>query len=68
MQYSMQSVLAFLKQNKLEEYCDIFQQWGIDGDLLLEADDTVLEELGVSSALDRKRIKTKFKRFISSSD
>ena len=65
-QYSIQTVLTFLKQNKLDKYIDTFQQWAIDGDLLLEADDSVLEELGVNSALDRKKIKAKYKTFINS--
>ena len=65
-QYPLQSVLAFLEQNKLDKYSAIFQESGMDGDLLLEADDTVLKELGVSSALDRNRIKTKYKAFVKS--
>ena len=65
-QYPLQSVLAFLEQNKLGKYCKIFQESGMDGDLLLEADDSVLEELGVKSALDRTRIKTKYKKFVDS--
>ena len=66
MQYSLQSVLTFLEQNKLDKYRDIFQESGIDGDLLLEADDTVLKELGVNSALDRTRIKAKYNKFVNS--
>ena len=62
----MQSVLTFLEQNKLDKYHDIFQESGMDGDLLLEADDSVLKELGVSSAVDRKKIKTKYKTFVKS--
>ena len=65
MQYPLQSVLTFLEQNKLDKYRDIFQESGMDGDLLLEADDSVLKELGVSSALDRTRIKAKYK-FVNS--
>ena len=65
-QYPLQSVLAFLEQNKLGKYSAIFQESGMDGDLLLEADDTVLKELGVSSGLDRTRIKTKYKKFVDS--
>ena len=59
-------MLAFLEQNKLGKYSAIFQESGMDGDLLLEADDTVLKELGVSSGLDRTRIKTKYKKFVDS--
>ena len=65
-QYSLESVLDFLEQNKLSKYSAIFQESGIDGDLLLEADDNVLKELGVSSAVDRKKFKTKYKTFVKS--
>ena len=64
-QYPLPTVLAFLEQNKLDKYREIFQESGMDGDLLLEADDdTVLKELGVSSAVDRRKIKTKYKTFV----
>ena len=65
-QYPLESVLDFLEQNKLSKYSTIFQVSGIDGDLLLEADDNVLKELGVSSALDRKKIMVKYKTFVKS--
>ena len=61
-QYSLQSVLDFLKQNKLDKYCASFQESGMDGDLLLEADDGVLKELGVSISIERIKIKTKYKK------
>ena len=64
-QYSLQTVLDFLKQNKLDKYSAIFQESGMDGDLLLEADNNVLKELGVS-ALDCRRIKTRFMTFVKS--
>ena len=64
MQYPLPTVLGFLEQNKLDKYRDIFQESGMDEDLLLEADDTVLKELGVKSAVDRKKIKTKYKTFV----
>ena len=63
-QYPMESVLNFLGQNKLDKYHAVFQESGMDGDLLLEADDNVLKELGVKSALDRTRIRTKYKTFV----
>ena len=56
-QHSLQEVLTFLEQNKLDEHCASFQKSGMDGDLLLEADDNVLKELGVSSAVERLKIK-----------
>ena len=63
-QYPLPTVLTFLEQNKLNKYRSIFEESGMDGDLLLEADDGVLKELGVSSALDRKKIMTKYKKFL----
>ena len=63
-QYPLQSVLDFLKQYKLDKHCPIFQEWGMDGDLLLQADDNVLKDMGVNSALDRTRIRAKYKTFI----
>ena len=66
MQFPIQTVLTFLEQNKLNKYRESFQQWAIDGDLLLEADDSVLKELGVSSTLDRNRIKANYKKLIDS--
>ena len=63
-QYSLETVLNFLGQNKLDKYHAVFQESGMDGDLLLEADDNVLKELGVKSALDHTRIRTKYKTFV----
>ena len=65
-QYPLESVLNFLEQNKLDKYHNIFQESGMDGDLLLEADDNVLKELGVKSAVDCIRIRTKYKTFVKS--
>ena len=65
-QYPLQTVLDFLAQQKLDKYSAIFREWDINGDLLLEVDDSVLKELGVKSALDRNRIKTKYKTFVKS--
>ena len=63
-QYPLPTVFTFLEQNKLGKYREIFQESGMDGDLLLEADDSVLKEMGVKSAVDRKKITTKYKKFV----
>ena len=63
--HSLQTVLDFLEHYNLDKYSATFKEKGIDGDLLLEADDRVLKELGVNSAVDRRRIKTQYKKFIS---
>ena len=57
-------MLDFLKQYKLDKYCATFQEWGMDGDLLLKVHDNVLKEMGVNSALDSKRIRIKYRTFI----
>ena len=62
--YPLQTVLDFLKQYKLDMYCATFQEWGMDGDLLLKVHDNMLKEMGVNSALDRKRIRIKYRTFI----
>ena len=64
--YSLQTVLNFLAEQKLDKYSAIFQEWDMNGDLLLEVDDSVLKEMGVTSALDRNKIKTKYKTFVNS--
>ena len=64
-QYSLQTVLDFLKQQGLGKHCDTFQKCGMDGNFLLEANDSVLKELGVRSSVERIKIKTKYKTFIA---
>ena len=66
MKYPLQTVVTFLKEHKLEKYSTVFKEAGMDGDLLLEADDGVLKELGMMSAVDRIKIKTKYRTFVSS--
>lgn len=61
----MPEVVGFLQQNKLDKYSVTFQQHSIDGELLLAADDSLLKELGVKSAVDRVKIRTRFKTFAS---
>ena len=65
MQYSLQTVLDFLKEYKLDKYCPIFQKWGMDGDLLLKANDNVLIEMGVMNPIHCTKIIAKYKIFIN---
>lgn len=60
-QYPLESALDFLEKNNLSKYSAFFRESGMDGDLLLEADDDVLKELGVKSAVDRKKLKIRYK-------
>ena len=63
--YPVSKVVEFLEGHKMGQYVAAFQQHGVDGDLLLEANDNVLKELGVASAVDRVKIRTRFKTFVS---
>ena len=63
--YPVSVVLEFLEAQKMTEYMKAFHDHGIDGDILLEANDAVLNELGVTKALHKVKLKTKFKKFTS---
>ena len=67
--YPVAEVIHFLKENKLSKYTDAFELNGIDGDMILAAEDRffndVMQEIGVSSAVDRLKIRSKFKSYIS---
>ena len=58
-------MLEFLEAQKMTEYTEAFRCCGINGDILLEASDAVLNELGVTKALHKVKLKTKFKNFTS---
>lgn len=64
--HSVDEVQRFLEDHKLGKYCPAFLGHRVDGELLLEAGEEVLRELGVSSAVDRVKIRTKFKAFAAS--
>lgn len=55
-------VADFLVRIELPQYCDIFRDSEISGELLLEADQDILSELGVSSPLHKMRIMELFRR------
>lgn len=60
----------FLQQYKLEKYAPMLECHGIDGDMILGVEGklmkSVLSEVGVTSAVDSLKIRTKFKTFVSS--
>ena len=60
----LSEVLHFLDQNKLSHHAAAFEKNAISGDILLECSDAALKQLGVSSALERVKIRTKFKTFV----
>ena len=67
--YSVDYMMDFLSQYKLEKYGSTLSSHGIDGDMLLDVDDklmkSVLKEVGVTSLVDALKIKSKFKTFVS---
>ena len=56
----------FLQEIGLSHHVAAFIEQDISGDVLLEPDQEMLKELGVSSAVVRKKIKTKYKTFVKS--
>ena len=61
---SVEAVQTFLEEYKFSKYSETFRSHLIDGDRLMVADDNMLKDLGVSSAIDRKKIITKFRQFV----
>ena len=57
-------MLEFLIDSKLEQYVDAFEEYEIDGELLIHSSDEELEEIGVCNPIHRLKIRIGFKRFI----
>ena len=66
--YSHQDVLDFLQTNDLGQYTQNFEDFNIDGSLLMQFRDDELLDIGVQSALDRLKITTYFKRLVVKSE
>ena len=57
-----EDIADYLRFLKLDEYIKKFQEIDVDGITMLEIDNETLEtDLGVDTAKDRVKIKTKFK-------
>ena len=61
---TVNKVIEFLIHSKLEQYVDAFEEYEIDGELLIQASDEELEEIGVSNPLHRLKIRIGFRRFV----
>lgn len=63
--YAVEDVLSFLKSNQLGQYVTAFEEFEINGELLIQFGDDELKELNVTRALDRLKIRVLFKRLVT---
>ena len=67
-QYSTEHLSQFLQDNKLGKYVSLLEGNGIDGDMILEVDkelmENVLKEIGITSKIDIKKIRNKYKTHV----
>lgn len=66
--YPLKEVLAFLEIRGLGRYSNIFEEYDINGELLIQFQDDELCDIGIESALDRLRISTYFRRHVVKSE
>ena len=66
--YPLPEVIAFLESKGLGCYSKIFEEFDINGELLIQFHDDELRDIGIDSALDRLRISTYFRRHVVKSE
>lgn len=66
--YPLTDVVAFLNCKQLGHYASIFEEFDINGELLIQFHDDELRDIGIESALDRLRIATYFRRHVAKSE
>ena len=61
-----EDIADYLRFLKLDEYIEKFMENDVDGDMMFDGidDDTLETVLGVDTAKDRLKIKTKFKQWL----
>ena len=64
-QFSVKDVVKFLHQVKLGQYAIIFEEFEINGEILVQLPDNELQDMGIASALDRLKISSYFHRYIA---
>ena len=57
-------VVTFLEGRGLSRYAKLFEEFDINGELLIQFHDDELRDIGIESALDRLRIVTYFRRHV----
>ena len=63
-QFSVEDVVKFLHHIKLDQYATIFEEFEINGELLVQLPDNELQDMGITSALDRLKISNYFHRYL----
>lgn len=63
--FSVQDVVKFLHKVKLDQYATIFEDFEINGELLVQLPDNELQDMGIASALVRLKISNYFRRYIA---
>ena len=66
--FTLQDILAFLETKGLAHYGKLFEEFDINGELLIQFHDDELRDMGIESALDRLRISTYFRRHVIKSE
>lgn len=64
-QFSVEDVVKFLHHVKLGQYAAIFEEFEINGELLVQLPDNELKDMGIASALDRLKISKYFHQYIT---
>lgn len=64
-QLSVEDIVKFLQHVKLEQYATIFEDFEINGELLIQLPDNELQDMGIVSAIDRLKISVYFHQYIS---
>lgn len=63
-QLSVEDIVKFLHHVKLEQYATIFEEFEINGELLVQLPDNELQDMGIISAIDRLKISVYFRQYI----
>ena len=63
-QLSVEDIVKFLHDVKLEQYATIFEEFEINGELLIHLPDNELQDMGIVSALDRLKISVYFRQYV----
>lgn len=63
-QLTVKDIVNFLHHVELEQYATIFEEFEINGELLIQLPDNELQDMGINSALDRLKISVYFRQYI----
>ena len=66
--FTVKDIVNFLESKGLGHYSQLFEEYEINGELLVQFHDDELSDIGITSALDRLRITMYFKRLVVKSD